>query len=104
MGVVRIRTGDCSSVFAFVSRARVVFDAGAHVASMLCWQRTPIRRRRTEGELEALLGRLRYHYYLLTPQGPDARRQIWAHRTWFNWLFTAQESDEVLDVCRRLDG
>jgi len=59
---------------------------------------------RTEDALEALLEPERYHYYLLTPEGPHARRRIRAHDTWFNWLFTPQDSDEVLDVCRRLGG
>jgi hypothetical protein len=59
---------------------------------------------RTEEALEALLEPERYHYYLLTPKGPHARRRIRAHDTWFNWLFTSQDSDEVLDMCRRPGG
>jgi FkbM family methyltransferase len=50
--------------------------------------------------LEEMLGRLGYHYYLLTPEGPSARDHIEGHPVWLNYLFsTASQS-----VISRLSG
>jgi len=53
----------------------------------------------TERQLEQLLEPAQYHYYLLTPRGPERRVKICPDVTWFNWLLVPQEADE-LNGCR----
>jgi len=54
-----------------------------------------LKGRASEELLEQILRPLGYRFYLLTPEGPSFRDHIEGHPVWLNYLFTAQDPDQV---------
>jgi FkbM family methyltransferase len=51
--------------------------------------------RGSEQALADILGPLGYHFYLLTPSGPEPRNRVEGHPDWLNYLFTHLPPEEV---------
>ena len=54
-----------------------------------------LHQRNTGAALEEILKPLGYHFYLLTPDGPQQRQNIEGQKELFNYLLTTKKADEV---------